>query len=109
ADSATGTGPYFDIFTLPRNGEAGGIASGTEAYYSFNHGDLHCICLDSVESDRSPGGAMLTWLERDLSATTKPWVIAFWYDAPYSKGSRDSDLEKRMTEMRRNALPVLER
>src|SRR5438132_458722 len=29
ANSATQTGPYFDIFTLPRNAEAGGVASGT--------------------------------------------------------------------------------
>jgi hypothetical protein len=27
------TYPYFEIFTLPTNGEAGGVASGTEHYY----------------------------------------------------------------------------
>src|SRR6185369_343004 len=26
--------PYLDIFSLPQNGEAGGLASGTERYYS---------------------------------------------------------------------------
>ena len=26
ADSDTETGPYYDIFTLPRQGEAGGLA-----------------------------------------------------------------------------------
>ena len=35
ADSVTQTGPYYDIFTLPENAEAGGVASGTEAYYSL--------------------------------------------------------------------------
>ena len=31
ADSDTQTGVYYDIFTLPSSGEAGGMASGTEA------------------------------------------------------------------------------
>jgi hypothetical protein len=31
ADSATQTGPYYNIFKLPTQGEAGGLASGTEA------------------------------------------------------------------------------
>ena len=35
SNSASQSGPYYDIFSLPRNGEAGGVASGTEAYYSF--------------------------------------------------------------------------
>ncbi len=71
ADSATQTGPYYDIFTLPTQAEAGGVASGTEAYYSFDYGNIHFICLDSQESDRSPSGAMLTWLQSDLLATIR--------------------------------------
>jgi hypothetical protein len=43
ADSATQTGPYYDIHTFPKNAEAGGVASGTEAYYSFNYGNIHVI------------------------------------------------------------------
>ena len=108
ADSATESGPYYDIFTLPRMGEAGGVLSGTEAYYSFDYGNLHFICLDSSESDRSPGSAMLTWLEDDLMATDADWVIAFWHHPPYSKGSHDSDSEGRLVQMRENVLPILE-
>jgi hypothetical protein len=37
ADSDTQRGVYYDVFTLPRRGEAGGVASGTEAYYSFDY------------------------------------------------------------------------
>ncbi len=33
ADSTTESGPYYDIFSFPRNGEAGGVPSRTEAYY----------------------------------------------------------------------------
>lgn len=68
ANSATQTGPYYDIFTLPRQAEAGGLASGTEAHYSFNYGNIHFICLESYETNRSTNGAMLTWLQNDLAA-----------------------------------------
>ena len=109
ADSTTESGPYYDIFSLPRNGEAGGVASGTEAYYSFDHGNIHFIVLDSYETDRSPDGAMMTWLEADLQANDKEWVIAFWHHPPYSKGTRDSDTQERSIELRQNAVPLLER
>ncbi len=108
ADSATQTGPYYDIFTLPTQGEAGGVASGTEAYYSFDHGNVHFIVLESFESSRAASSPMLTWLQQDLAATTQPWVIAFWHHPPYSKGSHDSDVDVEMMEMRQNALPILE-
>jgi len=108
ADSATESGPYYAIFTLPRQAEAGGVASGTEAYYSFDYGNIHFICLESYETDRSPGGAMLTWLEDDLLATDADWVIAFWHHPPYTKGSHDSDTETQLVQMRTNALPLLE-
>src|SRR6059036_499136 len=108
ADSGTQTGPYYDIFTLPRNAEAGGVASGTEAYYSFDYGNTHFIVLDSFESDRSPGGAMTTWLQADLAATTQDWIIAFWHHPPYSKGSHNSDTEVELVQMRQYALPILE-
>ncbi len=108
SDAATNTGPYFDIFTLPKQGEAGGVASGTEAYYSFDYGNIHFVCLESFETNRSPGGPMLTWLQRDLAANTKPWVVAFFHHPPYSKGSHNSDAEIELVEMRQNAVPILE-
>lgn len=110
ADSATLTGPYYNIFSFPRNAEAGGVASGTEAYYSFDYGNIHFICLDSYETDRSVNGAMLTWLRNDLAATNQPWIITFFHHPPYSKGSHDTDSssEYRSFEMRERALPILE-
>lgn len=108
ADSATQTGPYYDIFTLPTRGEAGGVPSGTEAYYAFDYGNIHIVCLDSTESDRSPAGPMLTWLARDLAANRAEWTIAFFHHAPYSKGSHDSDAERELAEMRQNAVPILD-
>jgi tetratricopeptide (TPR) repeat protein len=99
---------YYDIFTMPSFAEAGGMVSGTEAYYSFNWSNIHFICLDSEGSDKSPGGAMMTWLAGDLAANHRLWVVAYWHHPPYSKGSHDSDTESALIAMRQNALPVLE-
>ena len=100
--------PYFDIFSLPTGGEAGGLPSGTEAYYSFDYGNVHFVCLDSASSDPSVGGPMMDWLEADLGSTTQRWILAFWHHPPYSKGSHDSDSETKLVDMRENALPILE-
>lgn len=102
------TGPYFDTFDLPLAAEAGGVASGTEVYYSFDYGNIHFVVLDSQTSDRAPGSAMLTWLEADLAATARDWLVAYWHHPPYSKGSHDSDAETRLVEMRENVVPILE-
>lgn len=100
--------PYFQMFSFPTQGEAGGVPSGTEKYYSFDHGDIHFICLDSMTSARTPGSPMLTWLENDLASTTQKWIIAFWHHPPYTKGSHNSDTEVELTEMRQYVLPMLE-
>ena len=100
--------PYYQIFNLPVNGVAGGTASGTEDYYSFDYGSIHFVCLDSMTSDRSPTGPMATWLANDLAATTQDWLIAYWHHPPYSKGSHNSDTESQLIEMRTNFLPILE-
>lgn len=100
--------PYFDIFTLPTQGEAGGLPSGTENYYSFDYGQVHFVCLDSMISSRQPGSPMLTWLEQDLASTTRRWIIAYWHHPPYTHGSHNSDFELELVEMRMNVLPILE-
>ncbi|MFZ8965586.1 MAG: DNRLRE domain-containing protein [Steroidobacteraceae bacterium] len=109
ASSAAQTGPYYDIFSLPGAGEGGGVPSGTEAYYSFDWGNIHFVCLNSYDVSRSVSGAMLSWLEADLQANDKDWLVAFFHHPPYSKGSHNSDTETAMVEMRTNALPILER
>ena len=103
---------YYDVFSLPTAGEAGGLPSGTEAYYSFDYGDIHFVCLDSEGSARTVGSAQAIWLRTDLAATSRNWVIAFWHHPPYSKGSHDSDnvgdSGGRMQDMRQNMLPILD-
>ena len=107
SDPATQTGPYFDMFTLPTNGEAGGLPSGTEAYYSFDYANIHFVCLDAGLS-RSATGPMLTWMASDLAANRQPWTIAYFHYPPYTKGYHDSDTEIELIEMRQNANPILE-
>ncbi|KYC35818.1 metallophosphoesterase [Scytonema hofmannii PCC 7110] len=108
ADSPSQSGPYYELFTMPTCGEVGGLPSGTAAYYSFDYGNIHFICLDSYGCDRTPEGEMLSWLVRDLAATDKDWKIAFWHHPPYTKGSHDSDTEIELIEMRERTLPIIE-
>jgi hypothetical protein len=108
AASVTQSGVYYDIFTLPTLGQAGGLMSGTEAYYSFDYGNVHYVCLDSQASDRSPDGAMLTWLKNDLASTKQDWIVTYFHHPPYTKGSHDSNTERQLIEMRTNALPIME-
>ena len=122
SDSPSQTGPYYDAFTLPTQAEAGGVVSGTEAYYAFDYGNVHFAALDSHDTDRSAplnpeinicpgppqGGDMYNWLCDDLVATNQDWIITFWHHPPYTKGSHDSDLEAQLGEIRERFNPVIE-
>lgn len=100
--------PYLDLFSLPSGGEAGGVASGTEKYYSFDHANVHFICLDSMTSSQTTNGAMMTWLRADLEQNTRDWTVVFFHHPPYTKGSHDSDTESDLVSVRTKVLPVLE-
>lgn len=104
----SGFGPYYDAYVVPTRAEAGGVASGTEAYFSFDISDVHFICLDSHDLDRGPDAAMAQWLRADLEQTKAKWLIAFWHHPPYSMGSHNSDRERQLIEMRENFMPILE-
>ena len=111
-NTSFGTGPYYDAHVLPMNGQAGGVASGTEAYYAFDYANVHFIVLDSMDSNRAPSSPMVTWLKNDLASTGQDWVIAFWHHPPYSNGGHNSDNAAdsggRMIDMRETVLPILE-
>lgn len=113
ADSIAQTGDYYNVFTLPAAGEAGGVPSGTESYYSFDYGNIHFVVLDSEESifaaNPAATAAMQAWLESDLAATDAEWLIAFWHRPPYSKGFlHDSDVEVEEIAMREKMVPILD-
>lgn len=112
SSSASQSGPYYDAFNFPTNGEAGGVPSGTEAYYSFNYANIHFISLNSEDVPRGSFDPMLTWLRQDLTANTQDWTIVTFHHPPYSKGTHDSDNVAdsggRMKEMRENAMPIID-
>jgi len=104
----TGVGPFYDAYICPTRGEAGGLPSGKEAFYSFDYGKVHFICLDSHDLDRRPTGEMAQWLKADLEKTKADFLVAFFHHPPYSKGSHDSDREGQLIEMREHIMPILE-
>jgi acid phosphatase type 7 len=117
-------GPYYNIVTVPTAAEAGGVPSTREHYYSFDYGNVHFISLNSelgtianaafdwtgVGSGDVNNLPMMQWLKQDLQNNTQPWVVAYWHQPPYSKGSHNSDdiWEIFMKAMRKNFVPVLE-
>lgn len=122
-DPYTHVGPYYSIVTVPTQAEAGGVASTLENYYSFDYGNAHFISLNSelgsqninfdwsgVYTAGDTSSPMLKWLKQDLQTNTKQWVIAYWHQPPYSKGSHNSDntWEIYMKAVRQKWLPILE-
>lgn len=114
--------PYFDIFSLPAQGETGGVPSGTEQYYAFDAGNVHVVSLDSQLSarDTAQRTAMKDWLIADLAANTLDWTIVIFHHPPYSRGTHDSDstallmqsfanrLDLPMVDMRREFTPIFD-
>ncbi len=108
-DDWTNGGTYYNIFSLPTAGEAGGLASGTEAYYSYDYGNIHFVCLEStLNTFRADTSSMWQWLEDDLSQNNQLWTIAYWHHPPYSKGSHNSNTSTELIEMRERALPIFD-
>lgn len=111
SNGKSGVGPYYDAYISPTRGEAGGVPSGKESYYSFDYGRAHFIVLNSHDLDRRPSAAMAQWLREDLAKTCPKktdWLIAYWHHPPYTKGSHDSDNEQQLIEMRQHIMPILE-
>jgi len=104
---------FLDIFSFPENAESGGVASGSENYYSFDYANIHFVMLDTSESDLDKDGEMLSWLKNDLQKTKQQWLIAVFHHPPYTKGSHDSDSRRdsrgRLVSVRGNIIPLLEK
>jgi acid phosphatase type 7 len=107
--------PYYDLFTVPTQGEAGGISSQSKSYYSYNIGNTHFISLDSYGIEDvsfrlyDTLSAQVAWLKKDLAANQQTWTIAYWHHPPYTKGSHNSDGEDELIKIRENLLRILER
>lgn len=116
ANTGVRNNAYYTNFTMPTLGELGGVPSGTEAYYSFNVGDVHFIALDSYGMENSNTtklydtlGAQAVWLKNDLTANTKRWTVAYFHHPPYTKTSHNSDTEVDLQAIREKFIRILER
>jgi len=103
---------FFKLFSLPKEGELGGVVSGTEHYFSLDYGQMHLIFLDSTTHKLITDGTMAQWLRRDLQANRQRWTLALFHHPPYTKGTHDSDSEHdsqgRMRKVREQIVPILE-
>jgi hypothetical protein len=73
--------PYLDAFYLPT------ANSGTERWYSFDHGKVHFIGLDSNQVSTT---AQTTWLRNDLLAARNnnaKWIFVTFHHPGYSSGT----------------------
>lgn len=100
--------PYFSIFSLPENGECGGVPSASPKYYSFNYANVHFISIDSYGTLNAPGSPLYTWLTNDLAANTQRWTVVFMHYPPYTYGTHNSDTETTLIDMRKIITPLLE-
>lgn len=88
--------PLREAFDLPaRPGDA-----APERWYSFDWGDVHFVGLDTEVT----GAEQAAWLDRDLTANTRPWTVVFGHRPPFSSGEHGSS-----ASFRDYFVPVLEK
>ncbi|MHB8793492.1 MAG: metallophosphoesterase [Thermoleophilia bacterium] len=83
--SANSRAGYQQEFTLPVNNGVDAATYG-EHYYSFDNGDTHFIAL-STEIPGQQGyitGNQKLWLEQDLAATQKQWIVVYQHRPLFS-------------------------
>jgi hypothetical protein len=90
---------------MPENGYDPFYPDRRERYYSFDFGPIHFISLGTNEFlGNSNRQQQLTWLVRDLEATTQPWRIVFMHIPAYGS----SDLSS-TPSLRTTLQPIFER
>ncbi|MFC3810658.1 purple acid phosphatase family protein [Lacihabitans lacunae] len=103
---------YFEAFTMPTQAECGGVASKSEAYYSYDYANVHFVSLDSyaLEDGRNMAdtlSAQVNWLKKDLAANKQMWTVVYFHHPPFSKGTHNSDIETDLTAIRLNLVKIL--
>jgi len=76
--------PLLDALYLPANDQ-----DGTERYYSFDHGGVHLVALDS-NSSLEAGSPQYAWLEADLTQAGATWLFVYFHHPPYSSSRHGS-------------------
>jgi len=83
-DDMADNGPtsyYSQLFELPRNPQ-----NGWENYYGIDVGPIHFFSLDSNAHD-APFTAMISWLDADLAASSRIWLMGLLHHGIYSRGA----------------------
>jgi hypothetical protein len=110
--------PCLQTFYLPTN-----PVTGTEHFYSFDHGDAHFTVLFAPSLKDVPemapyqltnGSVQYCWLTNDLATTTKPWKFVIVHIGMAASGPhRDDDDNNNgildRFELQEWLLPVLQR
>lgn len=99
---------YLRTFTLPSVGEAGGVGSGTEQYYSFDYANVHVVVLCSEVEDEQGIRLQNDWLQKDLEGNTQEWLIACMHRPLHSGGYHPTDESESAQRRRNDWLTVLE-
>ena len=105
---------YFQHFSVPVNGESGGVPSKTKSYYSYDIGNVHFLALDSYGPDNKGlymydvMGEQIEWVKNDLKANKNKWIVAYWHHPPYTMGSHSSDDVEELSWIRERFIKVLE-
>jgi hypothetical protein len=101
---------FYNIFSMPdgtnpttlSNKYSTTNSTEKKGYYSYNHNNIHFICLDSYGFYNShllyagipawpalPNPAnnpQMSWLMQDLASNTQKWTIMYWHHSPYTRG-----------------------
>lgn len=110
--------PFLDTFYLPTNS-----MTGTEHYYSFDHGDAHFVSLfiptltpfvQSPQYQLSEGSPQYRWLTNDLARSPKHWKFLFFHSpvntsGPHRFDDYDVNGELDRLQIQRLIMPVAER
>lgn len=102
---------YLSSFSLPV--PAGIPAQDNERYYSIDDGAAHIVSIDAMkfEGDLTANRTteMLSWVDADLAATTKPWKIVVLHQAVFSVGPHGTwgDMQSN-SRMRSLLVPILQ-
>jgi len=104
---------YNSIFQVEQ-GNSSGVPSNRKEYYSFDHGDIHFICLDAFGIEQNlrlydTTSMQALWLKNDLSLSNKKWKVISLGIPFYTKGSIDGDTDSLMILLRATILPIIER
>lgn len=100
---------YLSAFSLPSEAEAGGVASHTEKYYSFNYGNVHVVMLcTEIDEEDVLYKKQIEWLKRDLAANRQKWLIACMHQPFHSAGYHPTEDNLSAQKRRKDWLTLLE-